>query len=506
MFKGKIIKTPFNSRKKLIKNFSCGNYDSQGKTIFKIQDRLFSSNTLSLLSKNIYRLSRNYIDLLRSPSSTSKENLKSNKYRFKSSEVDKKFKTIYPYTHSKIQKISFSTIDENKNKKELRQSYLNLQNMNKIKKKDSQIILPKVLRGFSFGKNGEWDNPRKFLQINRVLKFSLARKKEEIEKDLTPMKLGNDYVDFIEKKNKIFFNPNFNSPFIHKMNSNYLIDKNFLKKIKSGFSITKLKTYTQEKLEKDDDIELESKDKMEEMSLDLQHYKKAIKIFLTDETKLNQIYIHEEFFDSFPNKINFLFDDRKFPTIKNNLNKIKVEIKTSGGYEWNRLNMIELSTLTYLHKLKAKIQRELDEIEENENKEKQFKINQEIGKYDYKNNKKKKKKKKLNKSQETEKTEESKSLIIDNKNIFKIKEKGFDEEENEEAEEEKIENKEDLYEFEEFFIHKGRPYKIIDFAKGKSAYTVYNNPNFYKEDYFKIEFDKEDKNIIKNKKEVDLYL
>ena len=179
------------------------------------------------------------------------------------------------------------------------------------------------------------------------------------------------------------------------MNSNYLIDKNFLKKIKSGFSITKLKTYTQEKLEKDDDIELESKDKMEEMSLDLQHYKKAIKIFLTDETKLNQIYIHEEFFDSFPNKINFLFDDRKFPTIKNNLNKIKIEIKTSGGYEWNRLNMIELSTLTYLHKLKAKIQRELDEIEENENKEKQFKINQEIGKYDYKNNKKNKKKKKI---------------------------------------------------------------------------------------------------------------
>ena len=67
------------------------------------------------------------------------------------------------------------------------------------------------------------------------------------------------------------------------------------------------------------------------------------------------------------------------------------------GCEWTRLNMIEKSTLTYLHKLKAKIQRELDEITE-ENKVKQFKINQQIGKYS--SQKIRKKRKNLNKSSE----------------------------------------------------------------------------------------------------------
>ena len=502
-----IIKNSFNSRKKFIKNISCGNYDSKGKSkiIFKIQERLFSPNTLSLLSKNNHKISRNYINLLKNPTpSSNKEKAKIKKYRFKSYDNDKNYKNIYPQTQSKTQKISFSTAEEAKPKKQPRQSYLNLQDINKIKKRDTQIILPNV-GNISFPGTEEPEIPRKFMQINRILKFHIVKKKEEIEKDLTPMKLGNDYVDFIEKKNKIFFNPNFNSPFIHKMNSNYMVDKNFLKKLKTGFSTTKLKIKVKEKLEKNEDIELELRDKMEEPSIDLENYKKAIKIFLTDETKLNQIYIHEEFFDSFENKINYLFDDRKYPTIKNNLNRIKVEIKTSGGYEWNRINMIEISTLTYLHKLKAKIQRELDEIdEEEENKEKQFKINQQIGKYDYKNIKKRKKRKKSNKSQETEKTEESKSLMTDNKNIYKIKEKDFEEEE--ESEEEKIEDKEDLYELEEFFFHKGNPYKRIDFAKGKSAYAVYNNPKFYREYYIINKADKEDKNIIKKKKEFDLYL
>ena len=506
-----IIKTPFNSRKKFIKNISCGNFESKDKTttIFKIHDRLFSQNTLSLLSKNNYNISRNYINLLKNPTpSSNNENKKIKKYRFKSYDNDKKYKSIYPQTQSKTQKISFSTVEETKNKKQSRQSYLNLQDINKIKKREPHIILPKA-PNISFGGNEEQEIPRKFMQINRILKFNIVKKKEEIEKDLMPMKLGNDYVDFIEKKNKIFFNPNFNSPFIHKMSSNYMVNKNFLKKIKSGFSTTKLKINIKDKLKKNEDIELELRDKMEELSLDLENYKKSIKIFLTDEIKLNQIYIHEEFFDSFTNKINFLFDDRKYPTIRNNLNKIKVEIKTSGGYEWNRINMIEITTLTYLHKLKAKIQRELDEIdeEEEENKEKQFKINQQIGKYDYKNVKKRKKKKVLNRFQETEKTEESKSLITDNKNsIYKTKEKDPEEDEEEKEEEEKIEGKEDMYELEEFFFHKGNPYKKIDFAKGKSAYTVYNNPKFYLDNYTINKSDKEDKNIIKNKKEFDLYL
>ena len=355
-----IIKTTINSKKKIIKNFSCGEYASKGnsKTIFKISDRLLSSNTFALLTKNHNNISRNYINLIKKQNPNNEKINTLKKYRFKSYD-NNKCNSIYPYTHTKTQKISYSTIDETKNKKLPRQSYINLNDINKLNKRESQILLPDIA---SPSEAKEEDKPRKFMQINKILNFIKTKKKQEAEKDLIPMQLGKDYDDFIEKKNKIFFNPNFNSPFIHEMNSNYMVNKNLIKKIQSGFKTTKLKIKIKNRIERDEEMELELKNKIEEISIELENYKKEIKIFLTDEIKLNQIYINEKFFDSFPNKINFLFDDRKYPTIKNNLNKIKVEIKTAGGYEWNRLNMIEIPTLTYLHKLKAKIQIELDEI------------------------------------------------------------------------------------------------------------------------------------------------
>ena len=484
-----IIRTPFHSKKKLIKNFSCGNYDDKnGEKILKISDRLFSSNTLSLLSKNNFNLSRNLINLIQKRTPNNGKFNKKHNYRLSSYD---KYKYINFFSTAKTPKIiTYSTIDETKNKK-TKESFINMNDIKTLNKKDSYVFLPGVTTPPSIikeGEDGEEGGSRKFMQINKILKFSKIKKKEEIKKDLLPMQLGRDYIDFIEKKNKLKFNPNFNSPYIHNMNSNYMIDKNLLNKLKYGYQKLKLK----KQIEEDDKLELELKDHMEEMSIDLQNYKKEIKIFLTDETKLNEIYIHEKFFDSYVNKINFLFDDRKFPTIKNNLNKLVLEIKAAGDYEWNRLNMIEISTLTYLHKLKAKIQRELDEIEE-ENKEKQFMINQQIGKYNINNNNIKIKKKKHRKNENNENEEN-----IDN----------FDENNSDDEEEieEKIANKEDLYEFEEFFVHKRRPYKRIDFAVGKLAYTVYHNPKFYIEYFNKRKIVKEDKGIIKKKKEFDLYL
>lgn len=499
MLKEKIIKTPLNSKKKMIKNLSCNNYDSKGniKTIFKLRERLFSPNSLSLLSNKNYNLSRNFLNLWKSPTLKIRNKKQIKKCHFKSYDNNKN-EAIYPYTQTKSQKISFSTIEtRNKMLTKTKQSYLNL---NDINKRNSQIILPKPPPSFM---RRIYESPKKYTQINKILKFNLIKKKEEIQKDLSPMQLGKEYSEFIEKKNKLFFNPNFDSPYIHKMSANYMLDKDFLKNYKPGFDVTKVKQKIKAKINTED-IELELRDKIEDMSLELKNYQKEIKNFLTDEIKLNQIYIHEDFFNSFVNKINFLYDDRKFPTIKNNLSKIKVEIKTAGGYEWNRLNMIEISTLKYLHKLKAKIQRELDEIEE-ENKERQFNINQQIGKYDYKNIiKKRKKRKSENKMNESEKTEESKSINIENKNFFNFLENDSGEDENEE--EKKIEKKEDLYEFEEFFVHKGNPYKNVDFATGKLAYTIYNNPKFYRKFFKKNEYIKENKGMIKNKKEFDLYL
>ena len=499
MLKEKIVKTPIHSRPKLIKNLSCGGYDSKkaNKIIFKIKDRLFSSNTLSILSKNNFNLSRNIKNILHNQTPNNIKLVQIKNYHLKSFK-EHNYKTIYSHNpQTKASKITYTTFEETKAKKPKRQSILEI-----INKRGCQFFFPEVASSM----NPELEIPRKFTQINKILKFNITKKKEELKKELVPMQLGKEYHEFIEKRNKLKFNPNFNSPYIHKMNSNYFIDNNFLNKLKEGFETTKikarLKLNAQMELE-NKQLEEELRDKIEEMSLDLQNYKKAIKLILTDETKLNQIYINEEFFSSFVNKVNYLFDDRKFPTIKNKLGKLVIEVKATGGYQWNRLNMIEISTLTYLHKLKAKVQRELDEIGD-ENKEKQFKINQEIGKYDY-DNSLKRKKKNVNKI----KTEESKSTINNNnQNNSKTIENFLCEEEEEEEKEEKDktkENKEDLYEFEEFFVNKGRPYKRIDFAIGKLAYTVYHNPKFYI-DYSKNKFSKKEKNIIKTKKEFDLYL
>lgn len=487
------INTPLRSKKRISKNFSCDNYDiqSSGKTIYKIRDRLFSPSTLSLLSKNDYNFSRNYLKNP-TPNNLDEEQLKN--FRFKSFD-NQAYVSYIPL--KKTLKKAHSTIEENKIK-------------NEKKPGPSVIFLRDIKLGEMPTITGR-HNPdqKKLLLINQIIKFNVYKKKEEAKKNLLPMKLGKEYHDFIERKNKIFFNPNFNSPFIHKMNSNYMLKTNLFKfHLGTPTTKNKLKIKRQKQIEEEEQIQLELKDQMEELSVDLQYYKKAIKVFLTDETKLNQIIIHEDFFDSFVNKINFLFDDRKFPTIKNNLEKITLELIGVGGLEWTRMNMIEVSTLTYLHKLKAKIQRELDEIEE-ENKEKQFKINQQIGKYDINNsNKKKKKRKNIYKTEENEKGDEDKNRQ-DNSNDSNLnnkdKENESNEEENEEQEEdEKIINKEDLYNLEEFFVHKGVPNKKIEFATGKLAYTVYHNQKFYSESSGKIY--KKEKKMKKKKKEYDIYL
>ena len=239
MFKEKIIKTPFKSRQKFIKNYSCDSYDSNnnGEKIFKLSDRLFSSNTLSLLSKNNYNLSKNYINILKKHTLYQGDNNENTNYKFNSHDNHKYICFFSPFKNPKI---TYSTIEDTKNKK-TKESFLSINNMKKLDRKKSQIFLPGVTSPYSID---EEENKRKFMQINKILKFNKIKKKVEIKKDLLPMQLGKDYIDFIEKKNKLKFNPNYNSPYIHKMNSNYMIDKNILNKLK--FEKLKIKKQIEE--------------------------------------------------------------------------------------------------------------------------------------------------------------------------------------------------------------------------------------------------------------------
>jgi len=329
--------------------------------------------------------------------------------------------------------------------------------------------------------------------INQIIKFNSETKIKK-EKDLMPMKLGKEYYDFIEKKSKLNFNPNYNSPFIHRVNSCYMIDK-FLARKKYKINRKKLKLNNEEN-GSDENLELELKDQIEDFSVDLEKYKKTLKRFFKDSVKLNQIYFHEKFFDNFPNRINFIFDDRKFPTIKNKLNRVIIDIKNIELCEWKLLNMIENSTMTYLHKLKAKIQRELDEFKENEknknkNKNIKFIINEHIITDEMPDSIVKKAK-----------------LIKENSedlnNIFEIVNKNLEEEL--ENDDNYIESKNERYFYEKFFSHQETEYKTIEFASFKLTNLIYNNSNFYEKYYPKGYSKGKGRKIINNLREINLYL
>ena len=480
MFNKKKRKIPLNYKRAIRKNFSCNNDDSRensGKKIFKIRDRFFSPYTLSLLSKNNYNFNRN---CLKNPTPNNSYLFQIQDYRYKSFD-NQAYLNYIPKKKSIIK--NYSLIEENdyyyKNQQSIGGSSVLI--LKKIQLKDNSTK-PQAL---------EYEKKR-LLLVNQIIKFNLTKKKEGKKRNIIPMQFRKKYKDYIERRNKISFNPKYNSSFVHNMYSNFMIKKNLLKyKFASQAEKMKYQLKILKQKEEEEQIKLESRDQIEEMDVDFQKYKRGIKIFLRDETKLNQNIIHEEFFDSFANKINFIYDDQKFPTIKNNLQKIKVEIKGVTELEWVRLNMLEVRTLTYLHQLKAKIQRELDEIKE-ENKEKQFKLNQQIGKYDNNNINNKKKKKRKNEYKNEENDEDN----------FMRKFNEIGEEENNNKEEKKI-SKEELYNLEEFFANKGLVNKTIGFASTKLASIVYSSPRFFSEFSDSTKIYRKGK---KNKEYFDIYL
>ena len=493
------FKSPLNSKRKLIKSLSYNNYDSiqTSKIIFKIRERIFNTKTLSLLSKNDSYIKNNSLFPILSPIVNQKK-------------LDKSYiphKNLYLFFKQNKLRKSQSLEDDDSTKDKPKLSTFLFKNNYKSKKRKSVLYMDEDAQE-SEKRKKEYDY-YSYLLINQIIKFKDNKKKETIQKEITPMQFGKRYNDFIDRRNKLNFNPNFNSAYIHRMNSSYMINKILFKK-KSEFNTLKDKlniNFGMKRVDTEENLELELRDKVEAFSPDVENFKKSLKLYLTDGIKLNLKTFHEKFFDKYENRINFLFDDRKFPTIKNKLKKMIINIKTAGVYEWKLLNMIEISTMTYLHKLKVKIQRELDEIEEKGSKEKQFKINHQIGKYDI-NSRKMRKRSIINIMNENANYESIKNINDHIKhivNVLKIDNKSDDEVEkvNDDACKDSV--KEDMYNLEEFFINKRGKYKTIDFANDKLANIVYNSPKFYKE-YFSNNVHEENYKSIKELKNLDLFL
>jgi len=241
-----------------------------------------------------------------------------------------------------------------------------------------------------------------------------------------------DYFNFIKHKRNLFFNPNATSNYVHERSTNYLIS-----------SITKSKSYavlSNEMIKKDQTEELlEMRDIVPSFNSNSEKMINQIKSLFSEDFKFNNMQFNEEFYQSFENRINFMEDIFRVPVIKNNLVKIKIDKNKSLGIsEWKNINVITHQTWNFLNQLKRKIQREKDE---NAKKLQEY----------------------LNKKREMEKEYE----ILEKKNKGKIEDKKDEKENLKEQEklknimndiigkEEKKEQKfEDLYDIEEYFLHK----------------------------------------------------
>lgn len=198
--------------------------------------------------------------------------------------------------------------------------------------------------------------------INKIIKFEEEKKIEKkikIEKKREPVELSNNYKEYIEKIKKFnFYNKysNSNTDYAHSLRAKYYVNK-----VNESLKQEKKRNdkYIQREREKKEE-EKESRDVVFYPSLDLQKISKQIKLILGNQNNFNQFDKTEKFFDNFENKINFLYDNFKPPTIKNNLTKMKIEDIIDDKH-LNLVNRIGNSAINYLSNATIKFQREKDE-------------------------------------------------------------------------------------------------------------------------------------------------
>jgi hypothetical protein len=319
------------------------------------------------------------------------------------------------------------------------------------------------------------------------MKFKKLKKHKikVIKNDSIPMALRKDYLEFISKKRKIFFNPNNTSQYAHERYTDYLMQK--IKKSKSC-KILQPNYVFKQKNPKEEIIEM--RDVVPSLQFNAQAIINQIKNMFSQESQLNYTQINDEFFKNFENRINFIFDIYRVPIFKNNLVKIIIsKVKSLEIEEWNNINVINPTTWNYLNRLKSKIQKEKDEkLKKQKEEEIRKKLEEEEAEL------LKKAKERNNENQKNEKTSY-------NEKDDECNEKDFIEDENfkkmisdiEKEEQLKEQNLADLYIIEEYFNYKNKSgNNKVSIASDKLRNVYFNKQNFLNEN--------ENENKNKNKK------
>jgi hypothetical protein len=204
-------------------------------------------------------------------------------------------------------------------------------------------------------------NNQRYIRLSKVFKkFSLDEDifpfntiKSELKDKESNLKIPNikEYNNYIINKLKINFNKNFESSFIHKLNSDFMI-KSIEKK--NNYILNCAKQYENEI--KNGEIEGEEKDKIDDKNLGKVKLSEKIRKYLINRFQKNSVGKEAiNFYSNKENLINFLYDINLLPTFKNNLVK-----QTYDSNKLNILNYINHSTIRNLNIAKIKIQKNKD--------------------------------------------------------------------------------------------------------------------------------------------------
>ena len=257
-------------------------------------------------------------------------------------------KRIHSFFNLTITNRQNNNIFENKIKPYIKNKKISNKNINIYKEKSNLIVKNYFIEK---EKVFPWKNPFKDykepLFIYEILKFNNEENKQKniYIKPKNNLETNIDKKYFINLKN----NNNINVSNAHSQRINLLLNKAEKESIINNLKEIK-------KLEKRKLYDIELRDAVEIPSIKAQNIKKLIYKFITKETNIKEIMNNEIFYKTKENRINFIFDGLKLPTIKNKLIKNKI----GKNYEWKNINAINTKTLIYLNQLRVIIQKKID--------------------------------------------------------------------------------------------------------------------------------------------------
>ena len=267
---------------------------------------------------------------------------------------------------SQLPKINyFSTLNNFENKINSNIDFYkdNLSLLKKIKHKNCDLFSIKK----SLFNSSDYDKSRgnkkinnKYIRLSKVFAknfqndlLNINPTKPCIKEKSFNTRLENDkkYNDYINNRLKTNYNKNFDSYFIHQLNSDYMIQI-IVKKIKN--ILNKSKKYKNEK--KIAELAIEEKDQVDDKNLGKIKLFRKIRNYLINQSKIDIIGKEtKNFYSKKENRINFLDDINIVPNFKNSLVKETVDIN-----KLSHINFIEHNTLRNLNISKIQLQKYKD--------------------------------------------------------------------------------------------------------------------------------------------------